>query len=339
MKNLFIGVLTLSLCTTIVNAQWSAGRPDGHAPITVMGDHVHTQGEIMFSYRYMVMNMKGNGDGTDELSNDEVLRPNGKYMVAPTEMPMVMHMFGAMYAVSNDLTLMGMLPIISNEMDHITSMGGAFSTSSNGIGDVKISTLYNFYDRGNSKMHWQFGLSFPTGSLDERDDTPMQQDALLPYPMQLGSGSFDFLPALTYLTQNPNMSFGAQIGATIRLKDNQEDYRRSNELKAVSWLGYKLNDMFSPQLSLRYTNRSNYSGKDDRYDMALANDMVHTVDPRLKAESRLDLGLGLNIQGPEGPLHDLRLAANYDLPLYQYVDGPQMLMDGIFTVGLQYTIH
>ena len=71
--------------------------------------------------------------------------------------------------------------------------------------------------------------------------------------------------------------------ATISLKDNQEDYRRSNELKTVSWFGYKLNDM------------------------------VHTVDSRL--------------------------AANYDLPMYQYVDGPQMLMDGIFTVGLQYTIH
>ena len=35
-------------------------RPDNHAPITVMGDHIHEKGELMFSYRYMHMSMKDN---------------------------------------------------------------------------------------------------------------------------------------------------------------------------------------------------------------------------------------------------------------------------------------
>ena len=36
-----------------------SSRPDGHAPIGVMGDHIHREGEIMFSYRAMMMNMSG----------------------------------------------------------------------------------------------------------------------------------------------------------------------------------------------------------------------------------------------------------------------------------------
>ena len=35
-------------------------RPDAHAPIGVMLDHMHKKGEWMVSYRYMTMSMKNN---------------------------------------------------------------------------------------------------------------------------------------------------------------------------------------------------------------------------------------------------------------------------------------
>ena len=39
-------------------------RPDSHAPIGVMSDHTHEAGEMMFSYRYMFMNMNENYVGS-----------------------------------------------------------------------------------------------------------------------------------------------------------------------------------------------------------------------------------------------------------------------------------
>ena len=36
------------------------GRPDSHAPIGVMGDHMHKEGEYMISYRYMNKFLKVN---------------------------------------------------------------------------------------------------------------------------------------------------------------------------------------------------------------------------------------------------------------------------------------
>ena len=31
--------------------------PDSHAPISVMGDHTHKKNEVMFSYRFMKMQL------------------------------------------------------------------------------------------------------------------------------------------------------------------------------------------------------------------------------------------------------------------------------------------
>ena len=44
-------------------------RPDGHAPISVMGDHMHAMGEWMVSYRYMTMDMKGLLKGSDDVTS------------------------------------------------------------------------------------------------------------------------------------------------------------------------------------------------------------------------------------------------------------------------------
>ena len=80
------------------------GRPDSHAPIGVMGDHMHEAGHWMLSYRYMRMRMKGNRDGNHDLSIDEVFALPVNYAAVPTDMDMEMHMFGVMYAPTDWLT-------------------------------------------------------------------------------------------------------------------------------------------------------------------------------------------------------------------------------------------
>ena len=86
---------------------------DSHGPISLMGDHMHKRGEIMFSYRLNKMEMNKLFNGTKSLSVDKVMKaPNsasngkGTYMNSPVSMKMEMHMFGIMYAPSNKLTLM-----------------------------------------------------------------------------------------------------------------------------------------------------------------------------------------------------------------------------------------
>lgn len=49
--------------------------------------------------------------------------------IVPTGMTMDMHMLGAMYAPSDRLTLMAMLPYIKKDMDHITFAGPEKTTA------------------------------------------------------------------------------------------------------------------------------------------------------------------------------------------------------------------
>jgi hypothetical protein len=57
-----------------VGIYWSPARPDSHAPIGVMGEHIHSEGEIMVSYRYMLMEMDGSLVGTDDISDQKNFR-------------------------------------------------------------------------------------------------------------------------------------------------------------------------------------------------------------------------------------------------------------------------
>ena len=132
MKNILKVLAILVIATNIAIAQenptansqkWTSARPDGHAPISVMGDHTHHRGEWMFSYKFMNMNMEGLQQGQDNIKSSEVFN---SYMVAPKKMTMQMHMLGVMYAPTEKLTLMAMTSVLDNEMDASTKMGDEF---------------------------------------------------------------------------------------------------------------------------------------------------------------------------------------------------------------------
>lgn len=309
-------------------SQWTSGRPDGHAPITVMGDHVHNQGEWMLSYRYRFMSMDGNRDGTDDLTTDEVLED---FMVAPDDMTMQMHMLGAMYAPTDNLTLMTMIPFVVKEMDHVTRMGTEFTTNSSGIGDIKVSGLYQLFNKNRQTVHLNLGFSIPTGSIDERDDTPAGDDVILPYPMQIGSGTVDLRPGITYLGQTDDWSWGAQANTVLRLGENDRGYTVGNRYQLLGWVARRFNDKVSVSLKLDGETWDDHEGADS----ALNPNVIPTADPELRGGTRLDLGLGANVYLPERFLPGGRLAAEFEFPLYQSLEGPQLETDWQLTLGIQ----
>jgi len=304
-------------------------RPDSHAPIGVMGDHLMREGEIMLSYRYMNMDMEGNRTGTERVDV-----PLTGYMVSPTSMVMDMHMLGAMYAPSDRLTLAVMLPFTSISMDHIRNMDGlAFTTESSGIGDVKLAAQYGLYARPGRDLIFNFAISAPTGSIDETDDTPMMADAHLPYPMQLGSGTWDIIPGLTWVQLYDSWSWGAQGLYTLRTGTNDNGYTLGNKLNLSAWVAKKIAQSTSLSFRLNGLDWDNIDGTDNK--LVLMPGMVPTADPNLRGGTRVDALVGINFVTPD--LKSLRLAAEAGAPVYQDLDGPQLETDLVFTLGAQYT--
>ncbi|MCG8590471.1 MAG: transporter [Proteobacteria bacterium] len=311
----------------------SSSHPGDHAPIGVMGDHLHEKGEVMLSYRYMRMRMDGNRDGTNDLTIAEILDPAGEnFPVTPTDMDMQMHMLGIMYAPTDRLTLMGMIPYIKFEMDHETRMGTRFTTESEGVGDVKLTALYGLFRDELHGVHLNAGVSVPSGSINERDETPMGR-VRLPYPMQTGSGTWDLLPGLTYTGQADWLSWGAQALGTIRLGRNDLSYRLGHRYDLTAWGAVSPLSFASFGLRLHWEDFADISGDDDGLNPA----MVPTADPNRRGGERLNGGVSMNLLAPESwpVVGGHRLAIESLWPLYQSLDGPQLEVDWNVIVGWQ----
>ncbi|WP_299261547.1 transporter [uncultured Aquimarina sp.] len=316
--------------------KWSGSRPDGHAPISVMGDHTHGKGEFMFSYSYMYMNMEDLNRGSENVDFSNALPPNDIYMVTPTNMPMNMHMLGIMYAPNNKITLMAMVNYSSQEMDHLTAMGGAFKTESSGFGDTKIGALYKFFNKNKQQLHGQIGLSIPTGSIDKKDVTPAStpNETILPYPMQIGSGTWDTEIALTYLKQWNILSFGTQARTTLRIGENDNEYRLGNKYSLNNWIAVTAADWlsFSGRLELGATDKISGTNPD------LNPMMVITADTANSGMTYTNAGLGFNLYAFKGSIKNLRLGFEASIPLFQNMNGIQLRNKETITLGLQYAL-
>ncbi|MBW2244028.1 MAG: transporter [Deltaproteobacteria bacterium] len=297
------------------------------APIGVMGDHLHPQGGVMLSYRYMRMSMNGNRDGTSRQSENSVHR---SFPIAPLEMDMEAHMFSVMWAPHEDVTLAAMLPFKRLDMKHRTRGGRSFTTRSHGIGDTKFTALVRLFDRGEHHLHLNLGVSAPTGSISAKDDTPMGRSRL-PYPMQLGSGTWDLLPGATYTGAWEKITWGSQILGTLRTGINRKGYRLGHRFGTTGWLGLALAPWVSTSVRLAYQDWRGIRGDDDD----LNRNQVPTADPDLRAGRRLDLWIGLDLKATNGALRGHRLALEVGRPVYQKLDGPQLETDWMITVGWQ----
>ena len=309
------------------------GRADAHAPVGVMGDHIHKAGEWMLSYRFMGMHMDGNRDGRRDITETEVL---ADFAVAPTKMDRHMHMFAGMYAFNDVMTVMLMAPYITSSMTHITRRGGEFTTSSSGLGDIRLSAMYSVYAGEGHRLHVNFGLSIPTGSINASDETPLGE-VILPYPMQIGSGSYSLLPGITYNGQATDWSWGGQLAGAIRLDDNDAGYRLGERLTITGWVARRWGAYLSTSLRLAGRAWANIDGADSR--IATVNPagvaIVPTAQTQLRAGSRIDAGVGLNIYMPDGVLGAHRLALEATFPVQQNLDGPQLETDWVITLGWQ----
>lgn len=325
-------------------------RADSHAPIGVMGDHMHGEGEWMVSYRFMRMNMEGNRIGTNSVSPETIATtvPNRFFgtpmqpptlRVVPTEMTTDMHMFGGMYAPSDKLTLMLMANYIDREMDHITFAGGAgttrlgtFTTKAKGLGDTKASALIRLYEDNTHHVHFNAGVSLPTGSIKKRDRVLAPNGATpilrLPYAMQLGSGTYDLLPGVTYNGVHGAFGWGAQYAATLRIGENSQDYTLGDKHQMSIWGSYLLTDALSFSARITGETESKIDGSDS--DIVAP---VQTADSDNFGGQRVSASLGLNTVFPTGPLKGHRFSAELTMPVYQDLNGPQMERDSAIMLG------
>ena len=242
-----------------------------------------------------------------------------------------------MVGVSDELTFMLMVPYVRKSMNHVRMDSVRFKTRSEGLGDVALNALYSLYQTPRHRIIGIAGLSFPSGSISSKDRLPgpmMSPPSVqrLPYPMQLGSGSFDVKLGGTYIGQAEGWSWGAHSSGVIRTGKNKHDYRLGNRFDVTTWSARRLTSWSSASLRLKWDQRFNIAGADPNLNPAI----VPTADPNRQAGRRLDVLFGVNLFHERGRLGGLRLAAEVGLPLYQRLDGPQLETDWTTSLTIEW---
>ena len=289
-------------------------RPDFVFPVGVKGGKNMMAKRIMFSYKFGTMDMDCCKDSTSSVNND-FIKSLG-FSMAPTDMTMDMHMFSAMYAYNKNISLMAMLPYIEKEMDMVKlsgmNTGKTHRTSTRGIGDLSIAGLYKLSGKSNLKL----SLSIPTGEFDEKDENMMGMMKTLPYPMQLGSGTYDVTLGYSFQEIFSDWSYGFQLNATKRFDYNSEDWRYGDRREVSAWAAKPLSKTFSFSIGLDIEHQDNINGKSSK-----RNNMTPTWNEYFHSHLRVSSNIGLNYKIPNSKS---RIGLQCGVPIYEDVDGPQM---------------
>lgn len=330
--------------------------PEGHAPAGVMVDHMHKAGEFMVGYRYSWGRSSGDTlAGTRTVTDHEIkhnacLFPgqspsdhgtHNHCSMKQAEMTMQMHMLDIMYAPADWLTLMVMPQWMTMDMTMSPLAGGMgghgggghgghgehgehsgpHSHGTNGIGDTIFGALIKITDGPGYSLHTGMMFSAPTGPTDKKG----ANGNFTHYMMQIGSGTWDFMPSLTYTGRADRWSWGVQLAGVIRMEDeNNQGYRLGDVFQATGWGAYRFTDWMSGSVRLLHTTQSEIEGHyNGPHNHSSPPDLQYNYGGQF-----FDVGFGLNFVVPDGALKGHRFSVEWLQPLRNNPNGYQQERDG-----------
>ena len=299
------------------------GKCGGNMPLNIPGAGIPEPGEYRFKVNVTDMVMDGLKIGTDSVSpgNTRVLgnmMTPGPYMMAPTRMNMRMLNATVGHSFNDDFFAMLMFMHMDKNMDMINRMGVTSKMDSSGIGDTMLMTKYLLYADDKliprSQASVLLGLNIPTGSIDETNST----GTLLPYGMQLGSGTWDPVVGLLYSGSSSPWWWGINGIYTARIQDNDRDYRLGDEFRVDAYGMHQLSDSVLAEFQIN----GQYNGKIE--DTAAGTMFMSTLqNPDNYGGKKMGATVGLQWQPAPYQIINLQYSKN----LYSDLNGPQLEED------------
>jgi hypothetical protein len=350
------------------NATSDSTRPDKGTNVPAGVFHTHMlsdAGEFKFDYHYTygVQNGAMRNDGFDV--RDKLIVDHGcgdsQCLLTPTSFFSHEQTLDILYAPLNWLTVALSPELVDMHMDLRPLNGAPFypggifnpgptesqTHTTGGIGDTGITALAEIFDDGKNHIHVGLSLSAPTGNTNLRLSGSQE---FINYAMQLGSGTWDFHPSITYLGGADRLSWGAQASLTWRLENrNGAGYALGNGIQSTLWGGYNFLDWLSGSLRAAYATDGAIKGQfhDHEtstlsgykivgseavpvYTYTLApNSVLGPMEaPQNYGGQHIDLGAGLSAVVPGGPFAGNRLSVEWTRAVTDDNNGYQLTRKG-----------
>ena len=312
------------------------------APVGVTRTQVFEKGSLTLAYRYGYESFEGNRDG-EEMVSPAYVAAEG-YSVAPLEQQNQEHRIELNWTPIDRLTVVASLPFVDKRMENLVvagpDAGRRYSTHTHGPGDLELAALFRFIEKplshGNQQLNFNIALSCPTGSVTDTDtvltENGLEED-FLPYRMQRGSGTFDFIPEIVYLGDYRSLAWGFKTWAKLRVGENIRDYRLGAVYAVTGWASYDIGRWASGSLRMGWAKWGNVFEAVDQGPPS--ETLSPTRDPKDQGGSRLELGPGLSFRLPLPGVQLLSVEALWTV--YEDLDGPQLAKEWGINAGWQWT--
>jgi hypothetical protein len=328
----------------------------------MFGHMLEKAGDWMIGYNYMYSRQAGNLlKGTRSIADSEVILNNTannpncagtKCFVAPSDMTMHMHMFMLMYAPTDWMNVM-LMPTFMDMSMNMRSLEGADRCPSGtagivgaacqhtnhehqtgGIGDTNISAQFKLYGDQVNNLHLTLGVSAPTGDIGIKlRPNHGYELGFIHYGMQLGSGTWDFTPSLTYTGHYDNWGWGAQVQGIKRLESqNESGYALGDMFQTTAWGSYQILEWLGGTVRGIYTSQGALQNEYNDHHVP-----VGTMDEPANHGGRYwDVGLGLTATIPRGDLAGNAVSVEWIQPVQDDVNGIQIEREGALAAKWSY---
>lgn len=161
-----------------------------------------------------------------------------------------------------------------------------------GLGDCKLQGVYTIYKDVFHRFEAYGGTTIPTGATDLTGP----DGSILNPRNQLGSGTFDLIPGVSYTFTKNHWTLGDRIESTIHTGKNSSGYRLGDDFSDTAVISYELIKIFSPEINM--TLRNKQKNITDHPSMYAA----------IPKNNDQGSGAGSGLPGPSDPTQDLNRA-------------------------------
>jgi len=323
----------------------------GNMPMNIPGGGIPETHEFRFKIQPMFMRMQGLRNAASNVDGNSLLgmpmmggKPTGKFMAVQKNMNMSMLNMAMGYSFSDDF-FAGIMPMYQdNRMDMafnsvmttMTKQSG-YTMKSSGMADTMLMAKYRIYSDDllipTSQASLLVGASLPSGSINKRNSThplAVRRSELLPYSMQLGSGTVDPMLGLLYQGSSSPWWWGLDGVYSGRWYDNDRNYRLGDGVKVDGYVMHQLSYNFLLQAQANFEWKGHIRGQADEAGSGFSGHAVHgnAASPLMTPlwnpnnYGGVKTSITVGFQWQPAHLHIIDLAVK--IPVYQRLNGVQL---------------
>lgn len=351
-----------------------APPPPPPAPMGMFGVDMPAAGKLALSITPVFANLSGIKMGTRTVSNEYIvttvpffLNPRQTVRIIPQNIAVATQIVGLNYGVTKDFALCLTVGMIEKNLNALTFKGtsgilplGRSLPGTTSLADSTLSGIYRIYQDDIHRIQISLGFSFPTANY-----AATFSNFLLPtgiranirgfYGMQPGTGTFDILPGVIYAGYLGPWSWGLGYRGRFPLAPNTLGYswdyllayRLTFPLGPTPSGGYRWGDLhefngwfgytWTPGLTTTFRASASTQGPIRGFDPEIRGAAV-PANPAFYGGQRVELFGGATVSGKFIGYENATVAVEAGLPVYQNLNGPQIMKNWQAGMSLRFKI-